>query len=831
LNPSRCVTFAAFAFSCVACAELPTIEVDTCGNGAIESSEDCDGASLGGLTCGSPGTSRACRFLCGGPQKARCPSGWGCAADGLCRQASGAFINVKEPIREQCNDVQLADFDGDGVQDLLLTQRDSTVVSVSTPRVAKLDRSGQALSIDPVGPLVVSPVAADVNRDGRSDLVFGTLSLSNSRPAGGIATLSKTYAGQYVSLPYEGVDTQGLRVRVVNLTGVEGVANPTTSIVMTPLLGATYLSSLAIDAPPGKYGKLPFSLDDLAGEVVGANVVDAASSPCDELVYLVRGSGHVDYASVCDSSGELTMASPPKRLLDVPLDTTRIALADIDGDSHVDIVASSPARTLVGLGVGDGSVRGNRSYSLALDFASPGAGAEPPEPTELEPIGVGRLPGGATVFATKDAAFATSRGTFEGDTFKIKGSLIAVRIAGDWSFARFGDINRDGFGDVVLASKGSNGLDVLLGTARNTLFTRTTLSTEASTTAVALVDSDGDGTRDIAVSDSSGALRVAFGNASAAPSKPRLVAQLGEVSHLKAGIFDSASASEAIVVVSGGPTETLSVFLSDGQRTPISSTQLRTDQNNGIPATLVAGHFFGPDRLDAFMCALDASATGPEGFFRMWAVSSLEEARHRILAGAKLDEVEATGSATDPTPPVQLIAADTDGDGVDEAWLSTQNARGEIVLRSFRVDGDGVRQTRRLIVQGDGRGEGRLLSAIDIDRDGRTDLAVATKSSVVVAWNDGDTFSFASIATFAPPTSMTTATLRADRGKELLILDKDKVSVVRSRDGRSLFLEVVPGLGGGVSFVTGDLDGDGVDDVVTSSGKDVQVARGAPVLQ
>src|SRR5437762_2906116 len=81
------------------CAQLPSIQPNTCGNGFTEGEEQCDLheemtlAKKGErLRCADPSdVLRACRYVCSrtDPASAQCPTGWGCSEDGICHAASG----------------------------------------------------------------------------------------------------------------------------------------------------------------------------------------------------------------------------------------------------------------------------------------------------------------------------------------------------------------------------------------------------------------------------------------------------------------------------------------------------------------------------------------------------------------------------------------------------------------------------------------------------------------------------------------------------------------------------------------------------------------------
>ena len=77
-----------------ACAELPPLAENLCGNAIVEAAngEDCDTFAVGDLRCGAPGDlARSCRFVC---DDTDCPAGMACGADRMCRRPSGAFAEV-----------------------------------------------------------------------------------------------------------------------------------------------------------------------------------------------------------------------------------------------------------------------------------------------------------------------------------------------------------------------------------------------------------------------------------------------------------------------------------------------------------------------------------------------------------------------------------------------------------------------------------------------------------------------------------------------------------------------------------------------------------------
>jgi len=105
-----------------ACANLPDVQTETCGNGVTDSDEDCDGVVATGLTCGAASAgARACHYICT-PGGNACPKGWGCAPDGVCRHAGGVQTLTPAPGSPwplPARTIAFGDLDGDRRPDVI----------------------------------------------------------------------------------------------------------------------------------------------------------------------------------------------------------------------------------------------------------------------------------------------------------------------------------------------------------------------------------------------------------------------------------------------------------------------------------------------------------------------------------------------------------------------------------------------------------------------------------------------------------------------------------------------------------------------------------------
>ena len=102
-----------------ACAELPAITPNQCGNRIVDTGEDCDMFAPNGSSCRAAGSDGACHFDCSGTNA--CPPTFSCGAvDKICRQATGTYdVANAQTIFATTASLTIADFDGDGRADAL----------------------------------------------------------------------------------------------------------------------------------------------------------------------------------------------------------------------------------------------------------------------------------------------------------------------------------------------------------------------------------------------------------------------------------------------------------------------------------------------------------------------------------------------------------------------------------------------------------------------------------------------------------------------------------------------------------------------------------------
>ncbi|PKN39978.1 MAG: hypothetical protein CVU63_13265, partial [Deltaproteobacteria bacterium HGW-Deltaproteobacteria-20] len=112
------------------CADLSEMDEGSCGNGVVESGEDCDRFPDG--QCIPSGEKNACRLHCTADAEGvrpACPTGWGCGVDDLCRQPTGKFQTAAWLPIEGGAKFATGDFDGDKRRDLAFTTLRELVVT------------------------------------------------------------------------------------------------------------------------------------------------------------------------------------------------------------------------------------------------------------------------------------------------------------------------------------------------------------------------------------------------------------------------------------------------------------------------------------------------------------------------------------------------------------------------------------------------------------------------------------------------------------------------------------------------------------------------------
>ncbi len=267
--------------------------------------------------------------------------------------------------------VATADFNGDGVLDLVMTEGDQ-LIGVSLGNGDGTFKP--VLSLGTNGIIPTNLIAADVNSDGKPDVIVSGLMFGSNSDAGGLAVFLGKGDGSFQSpVVYDsgGTFPYSLGTADLNADGnVDIVVADCSPITGSPcglfgiLLGngdGTFQRVLTYNS--GGFGAWALTVADLNGDnkqdLVIGNLCANANCSGDGAVAVLLGNGDGTFQSpVTYDSGGRTL---------VP------AIADVNGDGKPDILVAN-GQGNVGLGVlignGDGSFRPVITYGVGQKYVS-----------------------------------------------------------------------------------------------------------------------------------------------------------------------------------------------------------------------------------------------------------------------------------------------------------------------------------------------------------------------------------------------------------------------------------------------------------------------------
>lgn len=837
------------------CTSFPEIPRGSCGNAVVDPGEDCDGFPRGdGTACGAPGSASACRLTCsfasGGPT---CPPGWGCSAEGICRQPTGTFARRPESIVAGAWRVALADFDGDHRLDVL-TRGQVDARGFSKLRAHYFDRD-MALATTTVLPKKVgSPVTRDIDGDGHADLLF-TLNAVDSSLAGLTAGALDVMLGETDrSFSPVAYPTFVFPQSVAQMYPVKGFpGSPARVVVFSG--GAQGTAIAHPDTATGSIGvmvALPKGPDALASPAVPANLNE--TTPCDELVWGYSGAGEVSVLSACkreltgwvwnDGGTPTTIALPGGATV-----SEGVRVADVDADTHLDVLIGAGGKTYVASGDGIGGFAAARPLTIPIYLTR---GSTTPYPLPL-PLAIADVSGdGKPDFVTPQLVLTSIKGDPNGGY-----AIAAYKTPGVWSAAATVDINADGHTDVVAGTSTDLDLDLFVGTGTFTM-NPFTIPTFGTTAQLQVGDVDGDLVSDVVLAQGSpgaeDALAIVFGKPGAVPDAPTTAGRFGRIGQTVTVDLGAGVDAIGVIYYSTDTKDTavrIALLSGSGDRLPLAPFALTTPMGTpGVPFGVVAGAFTRDANLDFVALAGDQPAmpNAPFSTFRLW--TSVASAPAKFDTATPGDPIAGMlhpvgGLLTAQRAAALMTSGDVDGDGLDEVVALMPNKKDEtcaLVIAKPKSAGAGASTAfgdpieLPLAVGSDGE-----LALLDMDGDGALDVVVLAGRDATrrlsVLWNDGhggfsparatdvadandrpNDFGFVRVAAGARPaiayvtrTTLVVAKVAPDHGVTRATLDTT--------------LAYATGVAGG------DVDGDGVDDLAVADTPSLVVYKGTAALK
>ncbi len=861
------------------CADLAPIDADVCGNGIIETGEDCDSAvddALGdNLACGDPNGDfvQRCRLIC---TDTSCPDGWGCGADGVCRHGTGRFEEVGR-VAMGVDDLAVGDVDGDGALDL---------IGVSPTAIEVRYGNG-----DSTFPTALSRRAS--NQTGTSSIGHidddGLLDIAVPLRAG-IAASRGTTARDIDPVPASlGIDVFSPEsilghVLAFRRPAFEGTP-PTDSVVVLGFTTTGFVFSTGpgqIDPAP----ELPSGLGPPARSVTG-DIDPLSGGPTrDELLlaligddrvrlYDLRGPGDVQLVAEVQMPPNVVVSAVGAGLEDVPVDLA--LLVDEDGDGLLDVVVPGcPSNQFAGLSCevneqvfvahGDG-LGGFLPAAVAPRFDALGADCGPMERCRTMPLAAADFDGDG------DADYVSQRSAYLDDGVALLRTG-AVSAEAPWTWAELGDFNRDGIVDVAGASAGRTGVDIAMGTGDG-FFNVQLADTDEPVAGIRAGDFDGDFASDVAIAEHDqdsdvSAVSVVFGVVDGAVEPAIEMIALGRIISFEAG-FDLGAAqttgdrlSDLFVMFGEDLAPTQLAFLSGtSDRAMVNTFGLPRTGGLGLqqPSAAIIGNFLDSEAGSELIAIAD-STDDPT----LWVLPAVDG----DIASPEPDDGQAIAGIVQDFAPAcaRWLAVDIDGDGIDEL-LGHGGQDGESARRrECRLVTDATLNPAVFVASLSGSAGAPTLDvsvidvpssvfavtalvAADLDGDGARDVVAsysgggnALLDGVLVYFGDGRSLSAAVDVPLpvrdgpqpGPAELPSIAIVQADDDPqpELAITLRDGVYIA-SFDGRTPSVTEAPAAAstiftgpGDTVTGAGDFDRDGVDDLVVGDTTDVRVFRGIP---
>jgi hypothetical protein len=607
VTPLRAVAMSSLVLA-YACANLPEVAADTCGNRVVEAAEDCDTFDVGPAKCGARGTATACRLQCA--TTSDCPTGWGCGTDKICRAPSGRFDTTFTPVASGQVRLQTGDFDGDGRKDLLA----SSVSDLGRPEIHFMDDSGKIAQTLLVGASIRGPQVTRslLKDDGLDDVAFASSS-------GGVDILlgqgdrTVVPAAYPTSFAQTDVAFYGLSGSLANdtlpltgTTGNRGLAVIVGSASGKPLLAGTDFNEFVpLPIPP------MLALAQRGDVVDGAVAKVLPGSACGELLLLIaplaqggangpaannRGAGELDIIPVCkkDTLGQTVWndsgvaAVPPIRVPLTKIDALKLtldslAVGDLDNDGATDVIINFAPQTNSAHAPFVYNVKATSLTELQYTLKGQVGSAVRPNPI----LATGDMDGNGltdVVFSDQIAYGSSKAGS------SLQYVTYARNTGEPWAQAILADMNGDSFPDIAASTPQRTLVDFYVG-GPGGFVSPGTLPTSGSVARLGLGDYDGDNVTDLgilvrAAANSAGAdVMIAYGRRQGLPETPRRVASFT----LANDLTTLPSYLDVLTVIGNdpmGPTTAAAALAGDADRFPLAVRSVEDKDHVGIGPAL-----------------------------------------------------------------------------------------------------------------------------------------------------------------------------------------------------------------------------------------------------
>jgi len=434
-----------------------------------------------------------------------------------------------------------------------------------------------------------------------------------------------------------------------------------------------------------------------------------------------------------------------------------VAVADISGDGHADIVVSRPNANAASILLGDGAGGFADAFNVPTSVG-PG------------PIAIADVTGDGKLDIVAANAVSASISVLPGDGAGGVG-FDGIFATGEYPFSvAAADLDGDGKIDVVTANLTSNDVSVLLNTGAGGFATEVRYAVGNSPASVAVGDINGDGHLDLAVANlGSGDVSILLGDGSGSFAPALDVGVGGDFESPYALALGDANGDGHLDIATANTNisnESISFLLGDGS-------------GHFAPAVLYS---LGDDSYYSPQGIVLADVTG-DGFADI-VTANLGASNLSLLAGDGNGHFAAATHLATDAGPVVVAAADVDGDGHADLVTVNQTAQSVSVLISDGA-GDFADSVNHPIYPDQAVMDYKPwpwgMTLADIDGDGSPDIITANtqNDTVSVLLNDGNGGfgAFSYFGTGAHPGAVAVADIDGDGRPDVISANRDNNNV------------------------------------------------------